>query len=64
MFVFNVEKRALSSNKFDANFYKVCVNSLFGKTIEDPKKRAKVRLCRTRGNWKEASVTIPSNVRK
>ena len=54
--VFNAEKRALASNKFDADFYKLCVNSLFCKTIEDPEKRAKVRLCRTRGEL-ERSVS-------
>ena len=38
----NAEKRAGAKNKFDADFYKLSVNSLFGKTIEDPEKRGKV----------------------
>ena len=45
----NVLKRAASTNKFDADFYKLSVNSLFGKTIENPEKRTKVKLCRTKG---------------
>ena len=45
----NVLKRAASTNKFDADFYNLSVNSLFGKTIENPEKRTKVKLCRTKG---------------
>ena len=44
----NAEKRANTANKFDADFYKLSVNSLFGKTIENPEKRTKVKLCRTK----------------
>ena len=44
----NAEKRAEMTNKFDADFYKLSVNSLFGKTIENPKKRMKVKLCHTK----------------
>ena len=42
------EKRAETMNMFDADFYKLSVNSLFGKTIENPKKDTKVKLCRTK----------------
>ena len=41
----NSHKRAKTTNKFDADFYKLAVNSLFGKTIENPEKRTKVKLC-------------------
>ena len=34
----NAEKRAETTNKFDADFYKLSVNSLFSKMIENPKK--------------------------
>ena len=41
----NLAKRAKTTNKFDSDFYKLAVNSLFGKTIENPEKRTKVKLC-------------------
>ena len=44
----NADKRATSTNKFDADFYKLSINSLFGKTIENPEKRTKVKLCQTK----------------
>ena len=44
----NAEKRAETTNKFDADFYKLSVNSLFSKTIENPEKHTKVKLCRTK----------------
>ena len=44
----NAEKRAEMTNKFDADFYKLSVNSLFGKMIENPEKRTKVKLCHTK----------------
>ena len=42
---FNSEKRAQATNKFDTDFYKFLSNSLYGKTIENPEKRSKVKLC-------------------
>ena len=42
---FNSEKRAQATNKFDTDFYKLLSNSLYGKTIENPEKRSKVKLC-------------------
>ena len=42
---FNSEKRAQAVNKFDTDFYKLLSNSLYGKTIENPEKRSKVKLC-------------------
>lgn len=41
---FNSEKRALSTNSFDSNYYKLLSNSLFGKTIERPENRLRVVL--------------------
>ena len=40
--------RAQARNDFDIDFYKLLSNSLIGKTIENPHKRMKVKLCRTR----------------
>ena len=42
---FNSEKRAQATNKFDTDFYKLLSNSLYRKTIENPEKRSKVKLC-------------------
>ena len=41
----NSAKKAKTTNKFDSDFYKLAVNSLFGKTIENPEKSTKVKLC-------------------
>ena len=41
---YNSEKRAAATNEFDVGFYKLLSNSLFGKTIERPDNRSKVRL--------------------
>ena len=40
----NTEKRALSTNKFDKDFYKLKNNSLYGKTVENLKKRLNLRI--------------------
>ena len=42
---FNSEKRAQATNKFDTDFYKLLSNSLYRKTIENPEKQSKVKLC-------------------
>ena len=42
---FNSEKRAKATNMFDTDFYKLLSNSLYGKTIENPEKQSKVKLC-------------------
>jgi hypothetical protein len=43
----NTQKRAQSSNKFIKDFYKLKNNSLYGKTVENIRKRANIRLCNT-----------------
>ena len=45
---FNPLCRVQARNDFDIDFYKLLSNSLFGKMIENPDKRTKVKLCRTR----------------
>lgn len=56
---FNSLQRARARNDFDVDFYKLLSNSLFGKTIENPEKRTKVKLCRTREEL-EKSVGSPT----
>jgi hypothetical protein len=39
---FNSDKRQKCSSKFESDFFKLCNNSIYGKTIEDLRKRSKV----------------------
>ena len=41
----SILKRAQATNKFDADFYKLLSNSLYRKTIENPEKQSKLKLC-------------------
>ena len=43
----NTEKRKQAKNKFEEDFFKLMVNSLFGKTSEGKRNRFKVKLART-----------------
>ena len=43
----NTEKRKQAKNKFEEDFYKLMVNSSFGKTCEGKRNRMKVKLTRT-----------------
>ena len=49
---FNSEKRAQATNKFNTDFYKPLSNSLCGKTIENPEKLSKVKLCNESSKYK------------
>ena len=50
---FNLEQRAKAVNKFDVDFYKLLSNSLYGKTIENPERRTKVKLCNDPRTYEE-----------
>ena len=41
---FNTEKRKNATNDFEKDFFKLMINSLYGKTIENLRKRMNVRL--------------------
>lgn len=41
--LYNTEKRKLATNKIDQDFYKLMNNSIFGKTMEDFRKRRKIQ---------------------
>ena len=41
---FNTEKRRNAANSFERNFFKWMINSIYGKTMENLRKRISVRL--------------------
>ena len=41
---FNTQKKTISNNKADKNFFKLMNNSIYDKTIENFKKRIKIRV--------------------
>ena len=41
---FNTEKRKKATNDFDKDFFKLMINSIYGKTIENLRKRINVKL--------------------
>ena len=41
---FNTEKRTNTANSFEQNFFKLMINSVYGKTMENLRKRINVRL--------------------
>ena len=43
-FDFNTQKRMISTNEYDKNFFKLVNNSVYCKTIENLRKRIKIRV--------------------
>ena len=41
---FNTEKITKTTNKFEENFFKLMINSVYGKTMENLRKRISVKL--------------------
>ena len=41
---FNTEKRMQATNDADKNFFKLMINSVYGKTMENMRKRMKIRI--------------------
>ena len=41
---FNTEKRTKATNKFEKNVFKLMINSVYGKTIENLRKRISVKI--------------------
>ena len=41
---FNTEKRTNAANSFEKDFFKLMINSVYGKTMENLRKRINVRL--------------------
>ena len=41
---FNTEKRTNTTNNFEKDFFKLMINNLYGKTMENLRKRINVRL--------------------
>ena len=44
----NSDRRSRATNSFDVSFYKLLTNSLYGKMMENPEKRTRLKLCNSK----------------
>ena len=58
---FNTEKRINAANKFEKRFFKLMINSVYGKTMENVRKRVNVKLINNKNDYLKA-VSRPSFV--
>ena len=55
---FNTERRKESTNESDQNHFNLMNNGVYGKTMENVKKRIKIRIVKNRQNFiKYASIS-------
>ena len=52
---FNTEKRMQATNDADKNFFKLMINSVYDKTIENMKKRIKIRIVTNKKDYNKYS---------
>ena len=50
---FNTDKRRNAANCFEINFFKLMINSVYGKTMENLRKRINVRLVNNAKDYKK-----------
>ena len=50
---FNTEKRKSDVNNFEKEFFKLMINSVYGKTMENLRKRTNVRLVNNAKDYKK-----------
>ena len=60
-FMFNTTKRMHATNEFDKSFFKLMINSVYGKTMENVRKRVNVKLINNENDYLKV-VSRPSFV--
>ena len=58
---FNTEKRGNAANSFEIDFFKLMINSVYGKTMENLRKRIKVRIVNNEKDFLKYT-SIPTHI--